>query len=157
MVGAAAAHGLAQNKWTPIVAGVVIIGVSAVAYFGIIRPIMCRTGIAKNCGSDKRRKKLEERLKKSDGFNPNFYIASKLTITHQRAKEIADKLNKALSGADDEEAVYALLADAKNLNNLSLISYYYQMRHKQSLVDNLAYDMGSEEELQRMVSIVQNY
>ena len=147
---------LAKNKWTPIVLGVVILGVAAVAYFGVVRPILCKTGIA-TCSGDRRRKKIEEKLKNSDSFNPNFYQASKITMSHTQAKTIADKIEKALSGADDEEAVYGLLRDAKNANNLSLISFYYNQRHQQSLVDNLIYDMSSEEELQRILNIIQDF
>ena len=155
-VGAATASGLAQNKWTPVVAGVLIVGIVAIVYFGVARPILCKTGVL-NCRKNKRRKKLEDKVKRSDALNPNFYRASQVTMTHFAAKVAADELEDDLSGADDEEAVFGILQSAKSTNNMSLISHYFQLRHGESLADRLTYDMGSEEELDRMLEIIESY
>lgn len=154
MAGAGAAEGLAKNKWTPIVVVGGVVGVIALVYFGIYRPVMCKFGVIE-CADDKKIKALKVKIQRNEGFNPNFYDATKLTISHDLAKETADKLYDALYGNDDEEAVYSLLASAKNINNLSLVSKYYFQRKGVSLVDNLVGDMDSLEELTRTYDIIQ--
>lgn len=147
-----AASGLAQNKWTPIVMGVIVVGVGIGGYF-LVKRGLCAVGLA-TCRSDRKLARLQAKFKKEEALNPNYYQAPRLTITHNLAKVKADELNSALWGADDEDAVYAILRSAKTKDNMSLISKYYALRHDQSLSDNLGYEMGSEEEIERMLEVL---
>ena len=75
-------------------------------------------------------------------------------MSHDAAKIKADEMYDALWGLDDEDAVYSIMSSAKSTHNMSLISKYYGMRKGESLADNLGYEMGAEDELDRMLEIL---
>jgi hypothetical protein len=152
LVAGAANSNLAKNKWTPVVIGVLVVGGCVVSYI-LVKKVLCGIGLA-TCRSDRKLAKLVDKFNDSDSLNPNYYQASQITMTHDLAKIKADEMYDALWGADDEDAVYSLMRSAKSKDNMSLISKYYGLRQGQSLADNLGYEMGSEEELKRMLEIL---
>ena len=67
VAGAKAVEGLSQNKATPyIIGGIILVGIG-ITYFGVIRPILCKTGIA-DCKSSK---KIRD-IMSYKGFDPNY-------------------------------------------------------------------------------------
>lgn len=152
LLAAGAGSNLAKNKWTPVVIGVLVVGGGIVSYI-LVKKVLCGIGLA-SCRSDRKLAKLVDRFNDVDALNPNFYKASQITMSHDAAKIKADELYDALWGADDEDAVYSIMRSAKSKNNMSLISKYYSLRQGQSLADNLGYEMGSKEELERMLEIL---
>jgi hypothetical protein len=156
---AAIADNLTKNKYFPIVAGVLIIGIVGIAYFGVARPIMCKVGVME-CRDERRRKKVEKQIREFKGFDPNFYKATQLTIGHDLAKKYADDLKDSYGGIftnDDEEKVYSILQSFKNKHNASLVSKYYVMRHNKALVDDVLDHMGSDTEVERISEIIKRY
>jgi len=138
---------LAQNKTLPIVLGVLVVGVVGFSLWKGKR-IMCSLGLA-TCDSNYRK-----RLSDLKFLYPNYYDATKISITHQQAKVISDEIESSLNGADDEEEVYASLQKAKTRNNISLVSKYFSQRHSESMIDRIAYDMGSKDEMVRVMKIL---
>lgn len=154
MLGAAAMNSdAAKNKWTPVVIGVLVVGGTVLGFF-LVKRGLCAIGLA-TCSYHRRLARLQNRLKENKALDPTYYKAENITITHFFAKEKADELWDALWGADDEDEVYSILRSAKSKDNMSLISKYYTIRHDSSLADNLSYEMGSKEEVQRMLEILQ--
>jgi hypothetical protein len=155
MAAADAAGKLAQNKWTPIVLGIVIVGGATLSFFAM-RAVLCKLEVIE-CATDRRAKRALNKLMKLDAFNPNFYQSSMLTITHNNAKIRADELNSAFGVFnDDEEGVYSVLRQVGTENNMSLVSKYFEQRHNSSLVDQLAYYLDDEDEAKRMLLIAKD-
>ena len=150
MVGAAIAGGAAQNKSLPIVAGVVVLGVAALAYFGVARPIMCRTGII-SCRRDRREddniKKLEDKLIKSPQFATDYWTKTSVTIDANAAMIYADELEDELTSwtGQDEEVIYGTLRSIGGARNMSYVADYYQIRHGESLAEKLIDKLSSRE------------
>jgi hypothetical protein len=136
---------VAKNKTAPIVLGVLIVGLGFLSYFGVVKPILCKLNIS-DCRSDRQRKRNIEKLLSMNAFDPNFYRADMITISHFRAKELADQLDDAISGSGtDEDSLFGALREAKNPNNLSLVSKYYGVRKGMSLVDRIINDLNDNE------------
>lgn len=155
VVAAAAAGKMAENKWTPIVLGVLIVG-GVVGTFFLAKRGLCAVGLAE-CATDRRANRALKKLQALDAFNPNYYQSSRLTITHDNAKIKADELHKAFGfWNDDEEQVYGVLRQVGTVDNMSLVSKYYQIRQGSSLVDELAYYLDDEDEAKRMLMIAKD-
>ena len=101
---------VASNKYTPWIVGGIVVGATALSYFGIIRPILCHTGVYSNCKEDRDEIDIIE----LDAFNPKIANPSNTTITHDKAKKLADQIYDAIDYSpyaveswfnDDEEAV----------------------------------------------------
>ena len=145
LIAAAAAGKLAENKWTPVIIGGVVVGVVALAYFGVYKPILCKFGVVE-CKSSKQNDKIEGELLSHKALNPNFYQARYITISHEFAKSLADDIEDALSGiGDDEDAVYSVIKSSGSEHNMSLISHYYKIRHQEDLSARIIRDFNSDE------------
>jgi hypothetical protein len=152
---AGAAQGLASNKYTPIVIGVLIVGGAVGTYF-LAKRGLCAIGLAE-CATDRRAKRTLKKLQKLDAFNPNFYKNTQLTISHNAAKIKADELEDAFGfWNDDEEGVYRVLQSIATPDDMSLVSKYYGIRHESSLVDDMSYHLDDEDEAKRMWTIVKH-
>ncbi len=153
IAGAKAAEGLAQNKATPYIVGGILLLISGVAYFGVIRPILCKTGIA-SCKNDK--KILD--LMKYKGFNPDYARPSKTTISHERAKTLAKKIYKAGGFFnDDEGGFYSVLEEIGSADNLSLVSRMFTAKKYGSLAEYIMDHLDETEELKRVKDILNSY
>lgn len=147
LLAAGAAKGLAENKNAPIVVGALIIGVVALGYFGIYRPIirprLCKTGIL-TC--ETKDQKLDRKIARFDGFNPKYFDRFRLTISDATAKVIRNNIKSALSGAGtNEEELYSALLQAGTKHNLSLVSHYYAAAYGKSLADAINDDTNYTE------------
>ena len=157
MAGASAISGLAQNKWTPIVLGVVVLGGVALLYFGVFRPAMCKLGLA-TCRTDEKKAKLIQDIVKFDGFNPNYYNPASITIDPTRAKILADNVDDAMGlFNDNEEIIYGILREIGNKNNLSLISKEFKIRHGEGMGEFITNKINGDEELKTIWNILQGY
>jgi hypothetical protein len=153
LAGAKAVEGLAQNKATPYVIGGVLLLVSGVAYFGIIRPILCKTGVV-SCKNDK--KILD--LMKYKGFNPNYSRPSKTTISHSRAKKLAKKIKEAGGFFnDDEGGFYSVLEEIGSADNLSLVARMFSAKKYGSLAEYVMDHLDETEEIKRVKDILNSY
>ena len=153
IAGAKAAEGLAQNKATPyIIGGVVLVGLG-LTYFGIVRPILCATGVA-DC---KKGKKMRD-IMNYKGFDPNYSRPSKVTISHDRAKKLAKQIKD--SGGvfnDDEGGFYSALEEAGSADNLSLIARMFAAKYKKSLAEYITYYLDDAGEMERIKDIINSY
>jgi|GEM_PF-1769283 hypothetical protein len=153
ITGVKTVEGLARNKATPyIIGGVVLVGLG-LTYFGIVRPILCATGIA-DC---KKGKKMRS-IMSYKGFDPNYSRQGKVTISHDRAKKLAEQLYD--SGGvfnDDEGGFYSALEEAGNADNLSLIARMFAAKYKKSLAEYITYYMDDAGEMQRIKDIINSY
>jgi hypothetical protein len=150
---AAQAAGQAKPQNLLIVGGVVV-GVTAIAYFGIVRPVMKRLGLIPD------RKYIKNLAKISDykGFDPTFYRPTKVTLSPERAKILADTARNSVGVFNDNEsALYAVLQEAGTPDNLSYLAKIYNIRHKGSL-GQLYFDyMGRPDEVARIKQILMSY
>ncbi len=138
-------NSVAKNKTAPIVIGALIVGGALIGYFGIVKPILCKLNIS-SCRSDRRRDKDVEKILSLNHFDPNFYRSDMVSISHFRAKELADQLDDSISGAGtDEDSLFGALREAKSPNNLSLVSKYYGVRQGMSLANRIVSDLSDDE------------
>lgn len=151
-VAARAAGKMAENQWTPIVLGVLIVGGAIGAYF-LAKQGLCAVGLAE-CATDRRANRTLKKIQGLQAFNPNFYQNARLTISHNAAKVKADEINDAFGVFnDDEEQVYRVLSSVSNPHDMSLIAKYYSLRHGSSMVDDMSYYLDDENEAKRMWEI----
>ena len=152
-LGAQAIEGLSKNKAAPyVIGGVVIIGLG-IAYFGVIKPVLCSFGVME-CKKDK---KIRD-LMSYKGFDPNYSNPSRTTISHARAKQLAIKLYRAGNLFNDNEgAFYAVLEEAGSADNLSLISRMFTAKTGGSLAEHITYYMDDARELERIKDIINSY
>lgn len=155
LAAASAANKLAQNKWTPVVTGVLVVG-AVVGTFFLAKRGLCAIGLAE-CATDRRAKRTLKKIQEMDAFNPNYYQNTRLTITHHNAKVKADELEDAFGFFnDDEEQVYRVLQSIKSADDMSLVAKYYGIRHGSSMVDDMSYYLDDEDEAKRMWQIVKH-
>ncbi|MBL4574818.1 MAG: hypothetical protein JKY51_01800 [Opitutaceae bacterium] len=153
IAGAKAVEGLAQNKATPYVIGGLVLLTLGASYFLVIRPVMCKVGLA-SCKNDK--KILD--LMKYKGFNPNYSRPSKTTISHERAKKLALKIKDAGSFFnDDEGAFYSVLEEIGSADNLSLVSRMFTAKKYGSLAEYITNYLDETEEIKRVKDILNSY
>ena len=153
LAGQQAVEGLAKNKATPYIIGSVILIGLGLTYFGVVRPILCATGVS-DC---KKGEKLRETMSYK-GFDPNYSRPSKVTISHGRAKQLAQQIYK--SGGifnDDEGGFYSALEEAGSADNLSLIARMFSAKHKKSLADYITYYLDDADEIERVKDILKSY
>lgn len=83
-----------------------------------------------NAGTRHRQRLMQEFA----GFDPNYYRNHTYTISHSRAKALADKAYNAVGVFNDnEEMMISVLLEAGTRANLSLVSHYFNIRHNESL------------------------
>lgn len=153
IAGAKAAEGLAKNKATPyVIGGVVLLGLG-LTYFGVVRPILCATGVA-DC---KKGKKMRD-IMNYKGFDPNYSRSSKVSISHDRAKKLAKQIKDA-GGVfnDDEGGFYSVLEEAGSADNLSLIARMFTAKYKKSLAEYITYYLDDKGEMERIKDIINSY
>ena len=144
-----------ENKWTPIVLGVLVVG-GVVGTFFLAKRGLCAIGLAE-CATHRRAKRTLKKIQELDAFNPNYYQNTRLTITHNSAKIKADELEDAFGVFnDDEQQVYRVLQSIKSADDMSLVSKYYSIRHGSSMVDDMSYYLDDEDEAKRMWEIVKH-
>lgn len=152
---------VASNKYTPWIVGGLVVGGTALAYFGIIRPVLCFTGVYSNCKGDR----AELDIISLDAFNPKIANPRNITITHEKAKQLADQIYDAIDYSvykveswfdDDEEAVYGAISSAGSVANLSLVSRMYEARYGDSLGSMIA-DSFNQSEMKKVRTIIENF
>lgn len=150
---AAQAAGQAKPANLLIVGGVVV-GVTAIAYFGIVRPVMKKLGLV----ADKKYIRNLAKISDYKGFDPTFYRPSKVTISADRAKILADMAKDSVGYFNDDESnLYSILQEAGTPDNLSFLAKTYNIRHKGSL-GQLYFDyMGRPAEVERVKQILMSY
>lgn len=149
---AAQAVGQMDTKKALIVGGVVL-GVVAIGYFGIIRPVLKTVGIV----PDRKAIKNLKQVKDYKGFDPTVYRPSKVTISPDKAKQLASVIYDSVGFNDDEEAVYGALQQMGGFDNLSYTSKVFYARYKKSMGDYIGYYYGGSNELDRIKDILISY
>jgi hypothetical protein len=115
-----------------------------IAVFGVV-------GI--NKWFNQRRIKLIEEF---GGFDPNYQYSHNVTITHERAKILADQIYNA-GGLinDDEGAILSALSESGTKANLSRVSHYFAQRHSQSMGDYITWYMDDKSETKQLIDVLQ--
>jgi hypothetical protein len=153
-VSGATVAGNAQLTRVVLIAGIGLAGL-AILYFGVARPVLCKLRVI-DC--KKQSQEDEQILQNFDnkGFDPTYWQNRTVTLSWDRAKQLAANVYNA-GGVfnDDESAFYAVLQEAKTYANLSFIAYNFQNKYKQSLAEYYAYYLDAPEEQQKIKTILQ--
>jgi len=137
---------------TIIVIGVVAI--TGIAYFGIIRPVGMKFGLIPDRAAIRRLNKVKD----YKGFSPTYARPSKVTISQDRALQLAVLAHDGYGTFnDDEGALYAVLQEAGSPDNLSTIAKRYQIRFKSSMGEMFGEALNSSEEIDRVKDILMSY
>ena len=153
MMAGKAVEGIAKNKATPyIIGGVVLVGLG-ITYFGLIRPLFCFTGVL-DCKADK----MGRSVMNHNGFDPNYGVPSKTTMTHDRAKVLADKIYEAGGSFNDKEGdFYSAMQEAGSSHNLSLISRMFSVKYNESMGEYITNYLDEKDELDKIDNILNKY
>ena len=120
----------ADTKKT-IVYGIVVLGIVAVVYFGVIRPVTNKLGLT-NDEQDRKGKKAVERLSKAQALSPAAYKKnpSWVTISSQTAAKLAAdaKSGKGLV-YDNEDLGVGAITGAGSQVNISYVAYKFQQSY----------------------------
>lgn len=152
MIQALVAQKALDHKATPyLIGGVLLVGFGVSFWF--MRKTLCATGLI-SCKKDK----TQLNLMSYKGFDPNYYRPEKITISHPHAQKLAVKMKNAKGLInDDEGAIYSVLEEAGNANNLSLVAHYFNLKGFGSLSEFITYYMQDEKELKRIKDILKSY
>jgi len=122
-----------------IVYGVVGIAVLAVAYFGIIKPILNAVGLTSS-KEDRQTGNIQEDLTEEAVLSPLLYNQNKnkVTITSSKANTSAVNIYEAKWGgtwglSDKEEMAVGAITSAGSLVNVSYIASVFQNLYKKDL------------------------
>lgn len=122
-----------------IVYGVVGIAVLAVAYFGIIKPILNAVGLTSS-KEDRETGNIQENLTEEAILSPLLYNdnKNKVTITSSKANTSAVNIYEAKWGgtwglSDKEEMAVGAITSAGSLVNVSYIASVFQNLYKRDL------------------------
>ena len=122
-----------------IVYGVVAVAVLAVAYFGIIKPILNGLGITKD-KNDREADDVKDDVTKSQVLSDLFYKSNpnKVTISTAKANTSAVNIYEAKWGgswglSDKEEMAVGAITSAGSLVNVSYIASVFQNLYKKDL------------------------
>lgn len=122
-----------------IVYGVVGIAVLAVAYFGIIKPILNAVGLTSS-KEDRETGNIQENLTEAAILSPLLYNdnKNKVTITSSKANTSAVNIYEAKWGgtwglSDKEEMAVGAITSAGSLVNVSYIASVFQNLYKRDL------------------------
>ena len=92
------------------------------------------------------------------GFDPNYARPEKITLSHDRAKQLATQIYDAGSWYnDDEGAIYSALEEAGSADNLSLISRMFSAMKYGSLAEHITYYLDDADEVARVKDILESY
>lgn len=142
-------------------------GIIAVAYFGIIRPILTKLGIQKTA-TDLLVDRQENLPNSQNAFSPNFYKSGgvgTLLLTLANRQNYAKRIYDALGVfTDDESAVFSVFRQLKSQSQVSHLAEYFTQKYKTDLLDYLKRGYSSwnpasglsSEELQIILNIVNN-
>tara|TARA_Y100000004_G_scaffold97198_1_gene108792 strand:- start:1400 stop:1897 length:498 start_codon:yes stop_codon:yes gene_type:complete len=153
------ASNVAKNKATPYIIGGVILVSLGLTYFGIVRPLLCFFKVL-DCG----RSKSEKQLFELKAFNPQVANLNNTTITPELAKTLATQIQEALGYSwnpaswvdDDEDSLYGAIQRAGSVNNMSLVSRYYESMYDESLVARIV-SKTNPEEREKIVTIISKF
>ena len=133
-----------------IVYGVVGIAVLAVAYFGIIKPILNNLGITKDA-NDREADDVKEDVTRTQVLSDILYKANqnKATISSAKANTLALQIYNAKWGgwgglSDKEEMAVGAITQAGSLVNVSYIASVFQQVYKVNLESYLDSFLESE-------------
>jgi|694.fasta_scaffold56843_9 hypothetical protein len=122
-----------------IVYGVVGVAVLAVAYFGIIKPILNAVGLTSS-KEDRQTGNIQENLTEEAVLSPLLYNQNKnkVTITSAKANTSAVNIYEAKWGgtwglSDKEEMAVGAITSAGSLVNVSYIASVFQNLYKKDL------------------------
>jgi hypothetical protein len=122
-----------------IVFGVVGLAVLAVAYFGIIKPVLNTIGLTKD-KSDRETDRVTEDLSQAQVLSPLLYNQNKnkVTISSSKANTSAVNIYEAKWGgtwglSDKEEMAVGAITSAGSLVNVSYIASVFQNLYKRDL------------------------
>jgi hypothetical protein len=122
-----------------IVFGVVGLAVLAVAYFGIIKPVLNTIGLTKD-KSDRETDRVTEDLSQAQVLSPLLYNQNKnkVTISSAKANTSAVNIYEAKWGgtwglSDKEEMAVGAITSAGSLVNVSYIASVFQNLYKRDL------------------------
>ena len=133
-----------------IVYGVVAVAVLAVAYFGIIKPILNNLGITKDA-NDREADDVKDDVTRTQVLSDILYKANKnkTTISSAKANTLALQIYNAKWGgwgglSDKEEMAVGAITSAGSLVNVSYIASVFQQVYKVNLESYLDSFLESE-------------
>lgn len=135
-----------------IIGGIAVL--SAVAYFGIARPLFQKFGLIDD-KFDRQARRLYGKLSQSGHFSLSYYKnnESNITLNTINAQDIAKNIKNAWGIInDDESSIYANLEFIRTYADLSYVAYWYSQYAGKSLLDDL-YEKMSSKEFLRIESI----
>ena len=125
----------------------IIGGVAALAYFGILDPILKKLGI-KDDAADRARDSAIDTAANARGWNPTYYksIKGALILTRASAESFARVLNSAMSGwGTNEEKIYGVLRSMKTQTQLSFLCDVYFQLYKKDLYQHIVSELSTNE------------
>ncbi len=133
-VAVAEAIKAADTKKT-IVYGVIVLGVAAIIYFGVIRPVTNKLGIT-DTKAEREGKKDYARLSKQQALSPAAYKKNPqwVSISSQTASRLASdaKAGKGLV-YDNEDLGVGAITGAGSQINISYVAYKFQQAYGENL------------------------
>lgn len=129
-----------------------------VAYFGVIRPILKKTGVI-DTPESKEMDLVNDKLWVGGYWNPKWYVNNGgANIDDNMAKRYAETVYDAIWGwGTDEEAIYGVFERLGSKGNISKVAEAYgRLYSNSSLVEGIKGDLGDEEAL-TLASKIANY
>lgn len=149
-------QGNAQLTRIVVIAGLGLAGI-AIVYFGIARPVLCKLRVV-DC--KKQHEEDQQIIQNFDnkGFDPEYWRNRNVSLSWERAKQLAENVYKAGGFFNDDEGTfYSVLQEAKTYANLSFIAYNFQNKYKESLAEWYAYYLSGAEEQQKIKTILAEF
>ena len=138
-----------------------VIGIPVVigfAYFGIVRPILKKTGVI-DTPESKEMDKINDSLWSGRYWSPLWYKNNGgKSITEQQAVSYANIIKDAVDGwGTDEEAIYGVFEQLGSKGNVSKVAESYsRIQGGESLSERLKSELDDEEQL-TLASKITNY
>lgn len=132
--------------------------VVGVAYFGIIRPILKKTGVIES-PEDKEVEKINDTMVMGKYWSPSWYKANGgVSISEQQA---INEANALVEGVDyfwgtDEEKIWGVFERLGSKGNISKVSEAYARINNESLIERLKSELG-DDDLMVIASKISNY
>jgi hypothetical protein len=147
---------------------IIALGGLAIAYYGIIKPILEKIGL-KQSEEGKLIEKTEKKPNKENPFSPTFLRSlkpgSKVSLLKSEAKKnLAKRIYDAMGYfSDDEAAVISAFRILKTQSQVADLATYFSIAYKTDLLDFLRKGKGvfpqaglNESELSEILNIVNN-
>ena len=123
------------------------LAIIAVAYFGIIKPILNKTGITTSAterGEESEIKKIETAPPESNPFDPKYYKsaaarrAGALLLYSAKATELSRIIYNAMGYfSDDESAVYSVFRSLQTKSQVSFLSEKFRQLYNIDMLEFL--------------------